>query len=44
MASQDDRAIFKKEIKNLKPFAEKQKKLLEKQRKEDKKNAKKKKK
>ena len=44
MVSHDDRAIFKKEIKNLRPFADKQKKLLEKQRKEDKKNAKKKKK
>ena len=44
MGSHDDRNTFKKEIKNLKPYAEKQKKLMEKQRKEEKKNAKKKKK
>ena len=44
MNSPDDRNTFKKEIKILKPFADKQKKLLEKQRKEDKKLAKKKKK
>lgn len=44
MASHEDRALFKKEVKNLKPFADRQKKLLEKQRKEEKKNAKKKKK
>ncbi len=44
MNSHDDRALFKKEIKILKPFAEKQKKIIEKQRKEEKKNAKKKKK
>ena len=44
MASHDDRNLFKKEIKNLKPFADKQKKLMEKQRKEEKKQAKKKKK
>ena len=42
--SHDDRSVFKREIKNLKPFADKQKKVLEKQRKEEKKNAKKKKK
>ena len=39
--SDDDRSVFKREIKNLKPFADKQKKVLEKQRKEEKKNAKK---
>lgn len=44
MSSHEDRGIFKKEIKNLKPFADRQKKLIEKQRKEEKKSAKKKKK
>lgn len=44
MSSHDDRNLFKKEIKNLKPYADKHKKLLDKQRKEEKKNAKKKKK
>ena len=44
MSSHDDRNLFKKEIKNLKPYADKHKKILEKQRKEEKKNAKKKKK
>ena len=44
MSSHDDRALFKKEVKNLKPYADKHKKMLEKQRKEEKKNAKKKKK
>ena len=43
MSSHDDRALFKKEVKTLKPYADKQKKLLEKQRKEEKKSAKKKK-
>ena len=44
MSSHVDRNLFKKEIKNLKPYADKHKKILEKQRKEEKKNAKKKKK
>ena len=44
VASHDDRAVYKKEVKNLKAFADKQKKLMEKQRKEEKKIAKKKKK
>ena len=44
VGSHDDRNTFKKEIKNLKPYADKQKKLMDKQRKEEKKNAKKKKK
>ena len=44
ISSHDDRNLFKKEIKNLKPFADKQKKIIEKQRKEEKKLAKKKKK
>ncbi len=44
MSSHDDRAVFKKEVKTLKPFADKQKKLLDKQRKDEKKTAKKKKK
>jgi len=44
ITSHDDRNLFKKEVKNLKPFADKQKKLMEKQKKEEKKQAKKKKK
>ena len=44
VASNDDRSILKREIKVLKPYADKQKKLLEKQRKDEKKQAKKKKK
>ncbi len=44
MTSHDDRNLFKKELKNLKPYADKQKKLIEKQKKEEKKLAKKKKK
>lgn len=44
VASHDDRVLFKKEVKTLKPFADKQKKVIEKQRKEEKKHAKKKKK
>lgn len=41
VSSQDDRAVFKREIKALRPHAERQKKLLEKQRKDDKKRKKK---
>lgn len=44
MSSHDDRNLFKKEIKNLKPYADKHKKVMEKQRKEEKKIAKKQKK
>ena len=44
VASSDDRSILKREIKVLKPYADKQKKLLDKQRKDEKKQAKKKKK
>ncbi len=44
VTSHDDRNLFKKELKNLKPYADKQKKLIEKQKKEEKKLAKKKKK
>ena len=42
--SHDDRAMFKKEVKVLKPFADKQRKAMEKLKKEEKKNAKKRKK
>ena len=44
VSSNEDRTVYKKEVKNLKPFADKQKKLIEKQRKEEKKIAKQKKK
>ena len=44
IASNEDRLLFKKEVKNLKPYADRQKKLIEKLRKEEKKVAKKKKK
>ena len=43
MSSHDDRSILKKEVKALKPFADKQKKSVDKKRKEDKKQGKKKK-
>ena len=36
ISSQDDRAVLKREVKALRPFADKQRKFLEKQRKEDK--------
>lgn len=44
VTSSDDRAALKRELKVLKPYADKQKKLLDKQRKDEKKQAKKKKK
>lgn len=44
MSSQEDRSTVKKEVKVLKPYADRQKKLLEKQRREEKKLGKKKKK
>ena len=44
MSSQDDRGTFKKEVKSLKPYADRHKKILDKQRKDDKKQAKRKKK
>ena len=39
--STEDRMLIKREIKALRPYADKQKKLLEKQRKDDKKKKKK---
>ncbi len=44
VSSQEDRNTLKKEVKVLKPYADRQKKLVEKQRKEEKKLGKKKKK
>lgn len=44
MDSHDDRNVFKREVKILKPFADKQKKTMERLKKEEKKQAKKKKK
>lgn len=43
MVSSDDRNVFKKELKGLKPYADKIKKEYEKKRKEEKKQGKKKK-
>ncbi len=39
--SHDDRSVFKRELKNLKPFADKQRKAMEKLKREEKKIAKK---